>query len=546
MDYERYLQFSALTDRLRTLAENNPHIVRLEDVGQSFEGRPIWALTLTNFSTGPDSEKPGMYIEGNIHAGEVTASMVCLYTAEYLVSNFGQCSEVTHLLNTRAFYILPRVNPDGAEKYLTTPYTLRSSVRPYPGPEVAELPGLHPTDINDDGHILLMRVRDDIRGEWTVSRKDPRAMIRRRPGERGGTYYRVYPEGLIKEFEGEPFDVIRTPFGLDLNRNFPSNWDRSFEPGGPYPVSEPEVYNVVNFIVQRKNIGGIQSFHTSGGFFFRNPYQYGEDKMDQEDLRAMKEIAREGTTVTGYPDVKSSNRSTLPEWAYEHLGIIGYTSELWDRLGRAGINSVESMKVTEPEKLEDIQVKLLEWNDRELYGKGFLPWTSFSHPQLGEVEIGGWEPKFVIQNPPPHLLPQECHKNTMWALRHASALPELEIGEVEVLPIAANVFKITARVHNNGYLPTCITNKGKQVAGLRPDTAQLVGDLTVIGSPAKVEVGFLQGFLNAGTGYGHTPGPSAKSTARVSWTINSTASNIQLELGSDRAGVVRKEISLKA
>jgi murein tripeptide amidase MpaA len=544
MDYNRYLNFDELTERIRAVADGYPHLARLENAGQSFEGRPIWALVLTASSTGPDQEKPGMYIEGNIHAGEVTASMVCLYTAEHLVRNYGQCSEVTHLLNSRSFYILPRVNPDGAEKYLTTPYTLRSSVRLYPGPEVSELPGLHPEDINGDGHILLMRVRDDRRGEWALSRRDARIMVRRRPGERNGPYYRIYPEGKIKDFKGEPFDIVRTPHGLDLNRNFPSNWDRSFEPGGQFPTSEPEVHNVVKFIVGRKNIGCIQSFHTSGGFFFRNPYQYEEDKMDQEDLRAMKEIAREGLMVTGYPDVKSNNRSTLPEWAYEHLGLIGYTSELWDRLGRAGLNSVEAMKVTDPEKLEDMQIKLLEWNERELYGKGFFAWTAFTHPQLGEVEIGGWEPKFVVQNPPLHLLAQECHKNALWALRHAAALPELEIGDHNVEQIGPEVFKITVSFHNNGYLPTCITNKGRQVAGLKLDAAEIRGGLSVLGGRERVELGFLQGYMNAGTGYLHSPGAPAKSTAKISWTVKTQSKALEVVLTSQRAGTARKTITL--
>ncbi|HSL94237.1 MAG TPA: M14 family metallopeptidase, partial [Bacillota bacterium] len=271
MDYDRYLNYEELTTQLQEWVQSYPELAQLTSAGKSYEGRDIWALTISGGKEPAPDQKPAMYIEGNIHAGEVTASMVCLYTAQHLLDNYGSNDEVTHLLDTRTYYILPRVNPDGAEKYLTTPYTLRSSVKPYPDVETSSLPGLHPSDINGDGHILMMRVRDDKRGEWTVSKKDPRIMIRRTPGARGGPFYRIYPEGSIHEFEGEPFDVIRTPWGLDLNRNFPSNWDRSFVPGGTFPTSEPEVKAVVEFIVNHKNIGCLQSFHTSGGFFFRNP-----------------------------------------------------------------------------------------------------------------------------------------------------------------------------------------------------------------------------------------------------------------------------------
>ena len=300
MSYSEYVTYSELVARLEELTRTYPALTTLSSAGKSYEGRDIWAVTVTNSATGPASAKAALYADGNIHAGEVTASMTCLYMLEYLCQNFGKCPDVTHLLNTRTFYILPRVSPDGAEMYLTTPYMLRSSVRPYPGPEVADLPGLHPSDINGDGRVLQMRVRDDKRGEWKVSTKDTRLLVRRTPSERGGQYYRIYPEGLIKDVDTPEFDVVRSPWGLDLNRNFPSNWDRSFEPGGTYPTSEPEVKTVVDFILAHPNIGGLQSFHTSGGLFFRNPYQYSEDKMDQEDLRSMKEIAREGTKVTGY------------------------------------------------------------------------------------------------------------------------------------------------------------------------------------------------------------------------------------------------------
>jgi len=538
MDYNNYLVYDALLQRLEQLAESYPSLVSLSSVGKSYEGRDIWAVAVTNSATGEASSKPALYTDGNIHAGEVTASMACLYLIEHLCQGFNRCPDITHLLDTKAFYVLPRVNPDGAEKYLTTPYLLRSSVRPYPEPHMAQLPGLHPYDINGDGRILQMRVRDDKRGEWKCSPKDERLLVRRLPGEHGGPFYRVYPEGLINEHSAQEFDIIRSPWGLDLNRNFPSNWDRSFLPGGDYPTSEPEVKCIVDFILDHPNIGCIQSFHTSGGLFFRNPYQYGEDKMDQDDLRIMKEIAREGTKVTGYPDVKSSNRSTLPEWAYEHLGLIGYTTELWDRYGHAGLNSVEAMKNADPDKWEEAQLRLLQWNDQELCGQGFIPWQSFEHPQLGQVEIGGWEPKFALQNPPPHLLRQECHKNSIWAIKHASTLPELEIGTAKVTRIADSIYRIQVAVHNNGYLSTNITNKGQQVAKLAPDQVNISGkEVTVLSGDQKVNIGFLQGYHQASTG-------PAKSTATVSWLIQTSASEVTIQFKSTRGGEVSKTIPL--
>jgi murein tripeptide amidase MpaA len=162
---DRYYKYDELTAYVKSAAQSHPQLASIDSMGQSWEGRDVWVLTLTNRETGCPDEKPAIYIDGNIHAGEVTGSMVCLYTIDYLLRSFGCDEETTWLLNNRTFYIAPRVNPDGAELYLTTPYMLRSSVRPYPDALVEGLPGLHPEDVNDDGWILLMRLRDDARGE---------------------------------------------------------------------------------------------------------------------------------------------------------------------------------------------------------------------------------------------------------------------------------------------------------------------------------------------------------------------------------------------
>ncbi|MGI6631673.1 MAG: M14 family metallopeptidase [Bacillota bacterium] len=538
--FDEYLTYSHVTDYLKKTAEAYPDLTVLESAGKSYEGRDIWALTITNKKTGSASKKPALYVDGNIHAGEVTGCMVALYLIDYLVDNYGKDEEVTYLLDTRTFYILPRVNPDGAEVYLTTPTLLRSSVRVWPDEEAEDLPGLHRADVDGDGMILQMRVRDDNKGEWKVSEKDPRLMIPRRPGERKGAFYRIYPEGFIKDYEGEPVPIHRSQFGLDLNRNFPSNWDTKVPGGGDYAGSEPEARAIIDFITRHPNIGGIQALHTSGGFYYRNPCQYPEEKMDPEDLRATKEIAKEGTLISGYPDVKSPNKATLTEWAYEHKGLIAYTTELWNRYERAGIDLVEWQKTTDPAKREEQNLKLLDWNDRELAGKGFKDWTPFDHPQLGKVEIGGWDPKFCLQNPPPALLKQECHKNALWIVRHAAALPEVHLTALNVEDVDEEVKKVTAVVENFGYLPTCVTNKAKELGAAKEDVAEIYPGpgVTVLGK-RRQSAGFLEGYIS-GTGRG---GP-AKSTARITWMVKvapGTPAKLAVEYRSQRGGTARAE-----
>lgn len=546
ISFNRYYEYSELSAYLSAIAASYPNLASLSSAGKSYAGRDIWVLTLTNQATGVAQSKPAIYIDGNIHAGEVTASMVCLYTIDYLVNNYGTDEEVTQLLDTRTFYVLPRVNPDGAEVYLTTPYMLRSSTKPYPLPlpEAQELPGLHPADIDGDGRILTMRVRDDRKGEWAVSSQDPRLLVARRPGQRKGPFYRLFTEGLLKNCTGEPFITHRSAYGLDLNRNFPQNWDPEVSGGGDYPGCEPEPRTLMDFIIAHKNISILNAFHTSGGFFYRNPYQYGDDQIDPDDLRAMREIAREGTYVTGYVDVKSNNRATLTEWAYEQHGLITYTTELWDRLGRAGVEHEAYLQADTPEKKEAIQLKLFAWNDRELGGRGFTNWRPFAHPQLGQVEIGGWDPKFVLQNPPPHLLEAECHRNALWTLRCAAALPEVSVAEVRVEQLADNVWKVIAVCDNGGYLPTYGTNKAKQAGAVKPDKVSISGhNIRLLNGKPEQEIGFLGGYLNGQTG-GWGPAP-LQPAARISWLISAEPNTeVTVRINSERGGTNERSVPL--
>ena len=154
--FDEYLRYEDLARTLHALAERHPSLCRVESVGRSVEGREIWLAELTNGETGPATEKPAFWVDGNTHAGEVTGSMAALYLIEHLLENYGSDDLVTRLLDEQTFYVLPRLSPDGAERYLTTPHTLRSNPRPWPESEPE--PGLQPEDVDGDAHVLQMRV----------------------------------------------------------------------------------------------------------------------------------------------------------------------------------------------------------------------------------------------------------------------------------------------------------------------------------------------------------------------------------------------------
>ncbi len=219
-------------------------------------------------------------MDGNIHASEVTASAAALYLIQSLVTKYKKDENITRAMDTRAFYIVPRVNPDGAEWALADkPKIIRSSTREYPYLD-DPIDGLGwGEDTDGDGRILQMRIEDP-NGAWKAHPDEPRLMVRRDPIETGGKYYRILPEGLLKNYDGVTIKVLQPKQGLDLNRNFPAGWRTESDQNGagPYPTSEPEARNLVDFIAKHPNITGTISFHTMSGVLLR-PY---DDRPDDQ------------------------------------------------------------------------------------------------------------------------------------------------------------------------------------------------------------------------------------------------------------------------
>ena len=68
VDYTRYYGVAELDATLREFVGEYPHLITLESIGKSYEGRDLWLATLTNHNTGAAADKPGFWVDANIHA----------------------------------------------------------------------------------------------------------------------------------------------------------------------------------------------------------------------------------------------------------------------------------------------------------------------------------------------------------------------------------------------------------------------------------------------------------------------------------------------
>jgi murein tripeptide amidase MpaA len=186
--FDRFYTYAELTETLEAWASEHPVLFSFEAIGKSYEGRDIWLCTVTNTETGPHAEKPAVFVHAQIHAMEFTGTTAALNLLDHLLHS--DDARVRHALDTRTFYVVPRVNPDGADAGLADGRFRRSSVRPYPRDEPED--GLHREDVDGDGRVLFMRMPDP-NGSWKAHPDEPRVLVARAPDDLDGDFYRVLP-----------------------------------------------------------------------------------------------------------------------------------------------------------------------------------------------------------------------------------------------------------------------------------------------------------------------------------------------------------------
>ena len=539
-------------NRFYTAAETNqillefhvmyPGLTELDQVGESYYGQPLMLITITNEATGPAADKPALYVDGGIHAGELTGSAVATHFIGHLLNGYGNDPRVTALLDTRAFYVRPKFNPDGSDLALIEDQFLRSTPHPFDEDEDGVADEDPPEDLDGDGWITQLRYPDDD-GIWVLDPDDDRILLRDPDRRMTGPRFSTAREGVDNDGDGAINEDGLG--GLDMNRNFPRNWERvHLQPGaGDYPLSEPETRAAAAFINAHRNITGIVHGHTAGGFVYRLPSASAPSLFPKIDLALIEHLGEEYTRTTGRPVIPSATHptehryGTLISWGYWDHGVIGWVPEFSPGPEEWATDYDGDGEFSEAEQHR--------FNDEELGGRYFSDWTAYNHPQLGAVEIGGWHSKFWGQNPPPEFLEAETEKQLPWILYLAEQSPLIAMSDPEVTALDDGTFRVDATVTNTGFLPTSITDRGA-VGRERPDGTvdrQVVRapavtlthpGLEIVDGTARRAIPHLAGsnpFLETATEVSHT----------VSWVVRPTGGEraVRVTAESDKGGTVR-------
>ncbi|MBK6939747.1 MAG: hypothetical protein IPH13_05970 [Planctomycetes bacterium] len=93
------------------------------------------------------------------------------------------------------------------------------------------------------------------------------------------------------------------------------------------------------------------------------------------------------------------------------------------------------------------------WIEYAIAQSSFTPWTAFTHPQLGRVEIGGFAPGARLV-PPAAERDALIDPQVAFVAALLEKLPRLEVAAAKVEQVDAAVWRVTATVTNHGFLPT--------------------------------------------------------------------------------------------
>jgi len=539
MNWNRYHDNKQIEQFCKDLQKAYPDLVKYESIGKSFEGRDIYVLTISALKEGVTDRKPGLWIDGNIHANELQGSEIAMYTAWYLAENYHQVPFIKELLRDKVFYIAPTINPDSRDYFIYEPNTMHSSRtgrRPFDNDGDGLIAEDLYDDLDGDGHIVMMR-RKSKTGRYKVDHDNPNRMVLAKAGE-VGEYEMLGFEGIDNDGDGLVNEDITGTY--DPNRDWGWNWQPNYVQSGAlyYPGTLPETMAVKDFFFKHTNIAGAQSYHNYGGMILRGPGAAEDERFySRKDVQVYDALGKTGEKMLpGYnyivihKDLYTVFGGEIDFFALGR-GIYTFSNELMTTFKL--FNNKDEVSNRQNSEYYEFD-KLL------LFGDAYVPWKEFDHPQFGKIEIGGAKKNYT-RNHPGFLLLEDAHRNAAFTIYHGYHTPKLEFNDIEVKSLGNNLFEVKASVWNSRIIPTHsdhdVRNKINRPNYISISGVEVIAGMRIINNdfnvtedqkfkPERIEIPAIDGM----------------SEVKVKWIVKGNPNKAKITVDSEKGGVIEKEV----
>lgn len=528
---QSYVDRQAFVSSLKKLNATYPDLTRLELIAKSAGNREIWAMTI---GKGDRDNHPGIAIVGAIDGSYVSGPALSMKFSEKLLKN-SNLDSISHLLDSVTFYIFPNMNPDATEQFFSPlKYERQRNDKTTDEDRDGRFDEDPFEDLNRDGMITVIRIKDPT-GEWIIHPSDDRILIKadKKKGEKGE--YILITEGIDNDLDKQ-FNEDG-PGGINMNQNLPFKYVH-FKPGaGEFPVSEPEIRGLLDFLYQKWNIYCVFTFGPADNL--SNPIPFDESSANEEIVTGIQEkdalinalASEKYNELTGKKDQTSPKTfdGGFMQWAYFHYGRQSFGTPAF-YIPEVKIN--KDSAETKDSKQEEFnpEVNFLRWADSVLVNSYFVDWTKIDHPDFPgkEAEIGGIYP-YQMKNPPAWMIDSLAESHGKFIVWLASLRPDIDVLNLKTIHLGNQVYRLEMDVYNRGIFPamSCIGEKTRWVKkpkislGLQEDQALLSGKKVTL-------LDQLEG----------------DSRMHLSWLIQGKG-ELTLEIGAPQTGLQKQSIDLK-
>ena len=401
-------------------------------------GHDIYVITTGSGDTG---NKPGVAIIGGVTGPARYSTELVLRMAERMAGSA--------LTDKVTFYFFPDMTPDAGSAYFSSPrYERERNAVPVDEDHDGKTDEDGYDDMNGDGIISWMRVRDTVTGSWIIHPGNPMVMVKADPAKNESGKYILMKEGFDNDGDGKINEDVEG--GVIFDKNFSFNY-QDFSPGsGINTLSEKETRALAKFLFDHWNIysvfaigpgNNLSDYNDLGVDLHDKSLPATVSKADKPFFERMVKVYNENVNLPER-SVSPPEGGDLLSWAYFHYNRFAFSTPAWNIKKEKDDHGSTEYDYLSGKTAGDVSGESKEWE-------------KIDHPDFPgrTVEIGGIKP-FAIANPPNSAMDSTTDNHFKFLTELAALHPELSIDVKRVIGRGDNIFQVEAEVMNSGGFPT--------------------------------------------------------------------------------------------